>query len=259
MFRLSFAAALVAAVVLTPAAISMSPTNTAHAARASSPTLSGSVSLTDRAWYCRGPVHLASVTVVVRTAQIDAIHLASGCTGTIGRITVVQYHGDGVKIGPGAHDLVVGGGSITCLAHDPGKHQDGIQAMGGQRITFRGINDRCSSANNSAMFVNEGSAGHELPTDIVCTGCTLAGGGFPVRIGQSLRSGIRTSRVCAGKFGSVRISPGIAQSPVDVGTTLLTGTACPATAATPVSPTTSTTPATSSGGEPTRHHKSGNG
>jgi hypothetical protein len=179
-------------------------------------TLTGAVALTDHTWICQGPVNLSSVTVTIRNVSSDAIHLGAGCTGTIGRVTVVQYHGDGIKVGPGAHDLSVAGGSIRCYARDPTKHQDGIQAMGGQRVSFHGLDDQCLSANNSALFINEGGAGQQLPTDIVCDGCNLAGGGYPVRIALSLRSGIRNSRVCAGHFGSVRVSPGIAQNPVVV-------------------------------------------
>jgi hypothetical protein len=234
-------------------------------AHATPPT--GVISLTDRPWICQGPVNLASVTVVIKTAQIDAIHLAAGCTGTIGRITVIQYHGDGIKVGPGAHDVSIGGGSIRCFAHDVGKHQDGIQAMGGQRITFHGLSDLCTSANNSAFFVNEGGAGRQLPTDVVCDACTLEGGGFPVRIGLSMRSGVRNSHVCPGHFGGVRVSPGIAQSPIDVGTVNVASVAgapaCasvrpvppvkPTGAATPATPGTTTTTATEA--DHPRHHR----
>jgi hypothetical protein len=233
------AAVVLAAVVLVPSAGSTTP-------------LSGTISLTDKTWYCQEPVNLSSVTVEIKTAQIDAIHLTSGCTGTIGKITVVQYHGDGIKVAPGAHDLTVGGGSIRCYAHDPGKHQDGIQAMGGQRVTFNRLDDQCLSANNSAFFVNEGLAMRELPTDVVCARCYLAGGGYPVRIALSLRSGIRNSTVCAGQFGAVRISTDVAQSPVDGGTIVLPFDAstrtCSAGGQSPATPTTTTatttTPAT---------------
>jgi hypothetical protein len=180
--------------------------------------LTGAVSQTDKTWFCLGPVNLSSVTVTIKNASTDAVHLAAGCTGTIGKLTVVQYQRDGVKVAPGAHDLTIGGGSIRCFGHDPLQHQDGIQAMGGQRVTFVGMDDQCLSANNSAFFVSQGPNGRELPTDILCRGCYLAGGGFPVRIAVSLRSGIQNSQVCPGKFGTVRISPGVAQSPVDVGT-----------------------------------------
>ena len=201
--------------------------------------LTGTVSVTDQQWYCRGPVNLTSVTVVIKNAQTDAIHLAAGCTGTIGKVTVVQYHGDGIIVGPGSHDLTIGGGSIRCYGHDVGKHQDGIQAMGGQKITFNGLDDQCMSANNSAIFINEGGNNIQLPTDITCVSCYFAGGGYPVRIATSLRSGIRGSRICAGKFGTVRISPGVAQSPLNVGTVLVkagTGT-CAATGPSPTAPT----------------------
>jgi hypothetical protein len=190
----------------------------AIAGPAGSTPLTGAVSQTDKTWFCSGPVNLSSVTVTIKNAQTDAVHLAAGCTGTIGKLTVVQYQRDGVKVAPGAHDLTIEGGSIRCYAHDPLQHQDGIQAMGGQRVTFVDIDDQCLSANNSAFFASQGPNGRELPTDIVCRGCYLAGGGFPVRIAVSLRSGIQSSQVCPGKFGTVRISPGVARSPVDTGT-----------------------------------------
>jgi hypothetical protein len=235
------------AVLIVVAAVTIAPSAFGTSSSSSASPLTGTVSLIDKAWFCTGPVNLSSVTVVIKTAQIDAVHLASGCTGTIGSMTVVQYHGDGIKVGPGAHDLSIRGGSIRCYAHDPGKHQDGIQAMGGQRVTFTGLNDQCTSANNSALFVSEGANGRELPTDIVCASCYFAGGGFPVRIAVSLRSGIRSSRVCPGKFGSVRVSPGIALSPIDVGTTVLpsscsggSGTPPPASPPPATAPTTTT-------------------
>jgi cell division septation protein DedD len=250
--RLLAVIALVVAVAITPSAFGTSAVTTG--------AVTGSVSLVDQSWYCRGPVNLSSVTVVIRTAQTDAIHLAAGCTGTIGKVTVVQYHGDGIIVGPGAHDLKIGGGSIRCYAHDPGKHQDGIQAMGGQRVTFTGLDDECMSANNSAMFVNEGGNHVQLPSDIVCVSCYLAGGGFPVRVAVSLRSGLRNSRICAGKFGFMRISPGVAQSPVNVGTVVVTpgSAACPVqgrrpTAPPPTTTTTTTQTTTTSTTEPKRH------
>jgi hypothetical protein len=125
------------------------------------------------------------VTVVIKTAQIDAIHLASGCTGTIGKVTMIQYHGDGIIVGPGAHDVSIGGGSIRRYAHVPGKHQDGIQAMGGQRVTFTGLDDECLSANNSAMFINETGNALQLPSDIVWSAATSQAA--PTRSGSPSR------------------------------------------------------------------------
>lgn len=212
--RRLFAVVALVTAAAAPAALAGSTTAT---------SLTGAVSLVDHTWTCQGPVDLASVTVVIRNAPLDAVHLRSGCTGIIGKLTVVQYHGDGVKVGSGVHDLLVASGSIRCYAHDPGKHQDGIQAMGGLRVTFFGLDDQCLSANNSALYINEGTGMLQRPTDVTCVGCYLAGAGFPVRIADSLRSGISNSRVCPGHFGSVRISPGIAQLPIDVGTQLRCG------------------------------------
>jgi hypothetical protein len=259
---------LAVAVVL--AASTIAPSAFGTNSRSTTVPLTGSISLVDHSWFCRGPVNLSSVTVVIKTAQIDAIHLASGCTGTIGKVTVVQYHGDGIIVGPGAHDIRIGGGSIRCYGHDPGKHQDGIQAMGGQRVTFTGLDDQCLSANNSAIFINEGGNARQLPSDIVCVSCYFAGGGYPVRIAVSLRSGVRNAQICVGKFGSVRISPGVAQSPINVGTAIVatrTGTCTgPSTppgtrTTTPTRTTTTTTTVPAHNPEPNhrRRHRHGDG
>jgi hypothetical protein len=69
------------------------------------------VTLVDKTWICKSRVDLTSVSVtfdqnVADTSTTpgghDAVHLGSGCTGHIGSLTVVQYHGDGVKVGGGA-------------------------------------------------------------------------------------------------------------------------------------------------------------
>src|SRR4051812_23443401 len=62
----------------------------------------------DHTWVCDGPVALDSVTVTIHADlpdRLDAVKLAPGCTGWIGRIDVTQYAADGIKIAQGAHDL----------------------------------------------------------------------------------------------------------------------------------------------------------
>jgi hypothetical protein len=177
--------------------------------------LTGSINQVNKGWTCQGPVSLDSVTVTMNqnggalptqgANNDDAVHLSHGCTGTIGQITIVQYRGDGIKVGWGAHDLTVRGGSIRCLARDPGKHQDGVQVMGGQNVTFVGLDDRCQSSNNSALFINRSTTSQESPTNVICTGCYLQGGGITVRIGTSIRSGVRGSTIVAGHLSSQRI------------------------------------------------------
>src|SRR5690242_1339536 len=51
-------------------------------------------------WNCTGPVALDSMVVTVETsaAHIDAVHLASGCNGTIGSLVVQTRSADGVKV-----------------------------------------------------------------------------------------------------------------------------------------------------------------
>jgi len=197
----------------------------ARADATSSQALTGSVTQVNEPWICHGPVDLTSVSVTLDASyggsnrgqgNNDAIHLSSGCTGRIGEIHVVQYQGDGVKVGEGAHDLTVGGGDIRCFARAEQKHQDGIQVMGGQRVTFSGLSVSCPTANNSALFLNQGTASAEVPTDIVCSHCTLAGGTFTVRITHSIRSGVMDSRLVPGKFGTVRVDESLAVDPVDI-------------------------------------------
>jgi len=206
------AALLVAAAVLA-----------AGAASAAAPVSTGSVTLVDKTWICRGPVDLTSVNVtfdqnVPDTSSTpgghDDVHLGAGCTGHIGTITVVQYHGDGVKVGNGAHDLIVDQGSIRCYAHDVGKHQDGIQAMGGTNVLFNRMDIQCNSSNNAAFFVNQGTNSPAVPTNIICDSCFLQGGGITVRIGNSSGSGVRDSSVVPGHIAAVRIDQAGAINPV---------------------------------------------
>jgi hypothetical protein len=161
-----------------------------------------------KSWSCSGPVNLASVTVTIGAAAPadDGVFLRSGCTGYIGSITVAQWRGDGIKVGAGAHDLEIGSITVHCYAHDPLKHQDGVQVMGGHNIRFDGGYIGCYSANNSQAMIHEGAANQELPTNVIFdkitadpagvrdpTGSPLyhygAGGAYGIANGQSARSG----------------------------------------------------------------------
>jgi len=103
---------------------------------------------TDHTWTCRQKVDLDLVQVTIPAGERqDAVHLRYGCTGRIGKLVVVQRSGDGVKVAEGVHDLVVGGGSVRCLAKAPRFHQDGIQVMGGARITFHDLKVSCGRRN----------------------------------------------------------------------------------------------------------------
>jgi hypothetical protein len=175
---------------------------------ATAATPSGDIVSNGKAWSCSGPVNLASVTVSIKASDPsnDGVFLRSGCTGYIGSITVDQWHGDGIKIGVGAHDLEVGSITVHCYAHDAGKHQDGIQVMGGRNIRFDGGYVGCYSANDSQVLIHEGAADRELPTNVIFDKLTAdpagkddptaqaanhygPGGAYGISNGQSASSG----------------------------------------------------------------------
>jgi hypothetical protein len=176
----------------------------------------GSITLEDQGWVCGGKIDLDRLEVTVRNADIDAVRIGPGCTGRIGELVVVQYRQDGVKVAEGAYDVLVERGTVECRGRKAGAHQDGVQALGGERITFRDLRVDCPTATNSAFFIRQGGVSQGVPTDVVCEGCFFRGGAYSVRINESLRSGIRNSTVCTGKFGAMRILEG-ATRPIDVG------------------------------------------
>ena len=186
-----------------------------------------SVSLVEQEWVCDSPVDLASVTVRMTPAYAggrhfgDAVHLENGCTGRIGKLTVTTSIADGVKVGQGAHDLTIGGGSIRCLAKLPVVHQDGVQVMGGARITLRHLRIDCGRAGqrliNSNLFIKRSGTSTAPPTDVVCVGCFLGGeAAHTVDIQSSVHSGLVSSRVCVAKYPNLSLTIGAgAVDPVD--------------------------------------------
>lgn len=172
-------------------------------------------------WTCSGPVDLDLVKIT--NPGGDAVTFAAGCTGTIRRLEVDTRQTDGVKIKQGAHDIVVGGGYVTCSGMRNGAHQDAVQAMAGQRILFTGVTFDCLG--NSNFFVNDG-AGSERPTDIVCDGCRFGPhSSTTVRVNVSLRSGARNSQACVGRNNrNAFLFTSSAQGPVNTGNTVLPAT-----------------------------------
>jgi hypothetical protein len=136
------------------------------------------------------------------SANSDAVRLAPGCTGRIGRIEIDTWTQDGIKVQNSsqnaAHDLVVEGGYVECHAMAPAAHQDAVQAMGGARLTFRNMTFDCLG--NSNFFVNRGGSGATTPTDVVCEGCTLGPrSSTTIRVNVATRSGARGSHFCPGR------------------------------------------------------------
>jgi Ca2+-binding RTX toxin-like protein len=181
----------------------------------------------DKSWVCRGPVDLdlVKVTMNAGAAGADAIHLRSNCSGIIRRIEVDTWAGDGLKINatpPAAHDLTIWGGYIRCYDHPEGAHQDGVQILGGERITIRNVEINCNSGPNAQFFVNAANGG--MPTDVVCERCFLgSGAATTLIIGESIRSGARKSLLCGGRFRTLSVALS-AVAPLNVDNTQLPGT-----------------------------------
>ncbi len=177
----------------------------------------------DKTWICNGPVDLDLVKITMNTGakDVDAIHLRTNCSGTIRRIEVDTWAGDGIKINapsPVAHDLVIWSGYIRCYDKPAEAHQDGIQALGGERITFRNLEINCNSGANAQLFLNAANGG--MPTDIVCERCFMgSGAATTLRVSESVRSGARNSTICPGRFRDVNTAG--SQEPVNVGNTVL--------------------------------------
>ena len=175
----------------------------------------------DQPWTCSSKVDLDLVRVTITPASIgprkgeDAIHLANGCTGRIGRLEVVQWAGDGVKVSDGAADLDVDGGSIECLGKAPTLHQDGIQVMGGARITFTNLKIDCGRKNarliNSELFINQAGKSTMPPTDVVCDHCSFgAWAAHTVSVQNSIRSGVTNSTICVARYPQFTLAVGAA-------------------------------------------------
>ena len=124
---------------------------------------------------------------------------------------------------PGAaRELVIEGGYVECHAIAPSSHQDGVQAMGGSRLTMRGWTIDCLG--NSNFYVNRAGGGATTPTDVVCERCVLGPrSASTLYIGTSVRSGATSSFVCEGRYFDIRIQPG-ASSPVNSGNTVIPST-----------------------------------
>lgn len=185
-----------------------------------------SVVLVDDTWTCTSAVNLDLVKVTMNpdAKDTDAVQLRSNCSGRIGRIEIDTWRTDGVKINapaPAARDLVIWGGYIRCYDHAPGAHQDGVQALGGERITFRKVEINCNSEPNAQFFMSAANGG--IPTDIVCESCLLgSGAATTLRVSNSLRSGARNTLVCTGRFRTINTTGAV--DAVDVNNTILPST-----------------------------------
>jgi hypothetical protein len=182
---------------------------------------SGKTLILNEWWGCRTAVDYDLVRVTV-TSDGNAVDLFAGCTGRIGRLEIIQHgSGDGMKIQPfGAHDLTIGGGFVYCDSPPGANHIDGMQAGGGDRVTFIGVRFFCGvhtssgSGGNSQFYLDGWNGDHAK--DVVCIGCTFGPNlSSTLYIGvNSERSGARNSIVCQGVYFDIRSE---STSPVNSG------------------------------------------
>ena len=167
------------------------------------------VVLEDSAWTCSGPVDIDLVKVTMRTPVDDAVRIYENCSGRIGRIEVETWTADGIKVannGNVAHDLVIESGYVKCHDVYGDYHQDGIQVMGGYRITFRNLKVDCLG--NANLFVSFGGLRASTPTDVVCERCVFGpNSAQTLFIAPSIRSGARNTTICTGRYRALRIHP----------------------------------------------------
>lgn len=166
------------------------------------PPPSGNTLAVDGSWTCDRAVDYDVVTVTNHGSG-DAVRLASGCTGRIGRLEVSGVvNGDAIKIqnadANAAHDLTIQSGYASCAGPSTdGTHQDGVQGMGGSNITFQNFVFDCYGGGGGNFFIQRAGSGATTPTNIVCDGCAL-GPRHPnnVNLGTSVGAGVRNSLIC---------------------------------------------------------------
>ena len=185
------------------------------------PLVRGRIELEDESWVCEGPVDvdLVKVTINPSSSPVDAISLSQNCSGRIGRIEVDTWSGDGIKVqnaGTVARDVVIESGYVRCYAQTSGYHQDGIQVMGGYRITFRNLEVSCGRRGvNANLFIARGGSDASTPTDIVFEDGYLGpGAAHTILLADAVRSGARRTVICPGRWFDYMIQSS-AVAPID--------------------------------------------
>ena len=200
----------------------------------------GTVIITDRPWNCTGsltafgPLPVKVVSTIANAGPNDndnAINLR-GCHGdgnpaTVDLILDIRGNGgsvgtsyDAIRIGQNARDLVVtGNAECGARSSNPSIHQDIVQALSGERITFVDFTSgdpftgrwTCWGA-GGGWYITWANAG--IPTDLICLRCVLATYNQNLRIGESIRSGARDSVFGYSRSYGIFVET-VAQSPVN--------------------------------------------
>lgn len=170
------------------------------------------INIRSGSWHCRTPQD--GTIVIVHNPQrrtdgepMDGAYLDPGCTGRISALIVKGTQRDGVKVHRGAHDIVVESGLVKCAPKAGLVHQDGIQAMGGNNVTFSNFEINCPTGNNGGLWVEAGdhldTPEADWPSDIICDNCDIREKNAAVHTGPaSHRSGAKNSTLRIGTSDS---------------------------------------------------------
>ncbi len=170
---------------------------------------SQTVILDDRSWSCREQVDLDLVKVTMRRRSTTrsrstrtARAASAGSRSRPGRATGSRCRTAGIV----AHDLVIESGYVKCHDVYGDYHQDGIQVMGGLRLHVQESRRRLPREREPLPERGRGPAvdadGRRLRR--VYPGPEL---GQTLFFAGSLRSGVRDTVVCTGRFRAIRIEP----------------------------------------------------
>ena len=141
---------------------------------------SGNITLEDQGWVCGGKVDIDRLEVTVRNRTSTPSSSVPGCTGRIGELDVTQYRQDGVKVAEGAYDLVIETGTVECLGRKDGAHQDGVQALGGERRHVQEPQSRLPERDELRLLHSPGRDLGE-PADRTSSATTASSAAAPTR------------------------------------------------------------------------------
>ena len=184
----------------------------------------GTTIYADTVWNCTQPLeNYGELPITVKSRidnasaqpdNVEAVWLSGpDCAGDGDPETIdliLEIEGDGAGIGPsgdavklrgGPHDIEVTG-YANCGAPGAEGLQDGVHAMLGYRIRFvdfvigNPAEERPTCA-GVGFFVEERSAKDPRPKDVLCIRCTIVVKSRGLVVGDSIRSGARSSQMIA--------------------------------------------------------------
>jgi hypothetical protein len=176
--------------------------------------------MVDQAWQCTGSTSYNSVNVLeidkpatpgTGAANGDSVQLGGCSNMSITKLNIVSDFNDAIK-GGGDH-ITLSSGVVRCYDRVPINHQDAMQSLSGNVVSFNSFDFRCYTANNSDFYLTHNKTdppGTDGANTVTCDHCFFGGGASnTVFIASNTKnSGITYSDVCAGGNQGIRIGTG---------------------------------------------------